>query len=364
MAYYLGKEWTKRDLRSYIGDPQQICGITSYTMNQGKAEGVKGCTVDTGCGFNFTVLPGRGMDIPSASYHGKNIGFRSGTGITSPAYYEEPGINWLRSFYVGLLTTCGITYAGAPDTDQGVNLGLHGRVANAAAEDVKIDQRWEGDEYKLSIEGTMREAMAWIENVIMTRKIETALGRKDFVLTDVIENRGFAPVPLMMLYHINFGFPLLGSGARVMGPIVKTVPRDEEAAKDNGLEECMSYPEPIPGYKEKVMFHNLAADAKGDTFVALSNPDVGDGSPLGVVLRFNIKELPTFTQWKMPQEGFYVTGLEPGTATPIGRGKLRESGELVFIEPQETYRIKIKFEVLDTFDELAGLEKESAVLKG
>jgi hypothetical protein len=92
----------------------------------------------------------------------------------------------------------------------------------------------------------------------LTRTVETSLGRKGFTLHDVIENHGFEPQPLLMLYHFNYGFPLLGPGSKVVGPILKTEPRDEEVRKDKGVEECTVFTEPVAGYKEKVFFHTLA----------------------------------------------------------------------------------------------------------
>ena len=72
MAKYLGKEWKKDELLSVIGDPLQVAGARSFTYNDGKAEGVKGIQVLTGSGLHFTVLPGRGMDIPEAFFQGKS----------------------------------------------------------------------------------------------------------------------------------------------------------------------------------------------------------------------------------------------------------------------------------------------------
>lgn len=122
-------------------------------LQDGKAEGVKAARIDTGSGLSFTILPGRGMDIPDASYRGIPLHFFSGTGITAPTYYEEPGLGWLRSFFVSLLTTCGITYSGAPDEDQGQALGWHGRISNAGAENVCINQEWQDDEYVMTVQG-------------------------------------------------------------------------------------------------------------------------------------------------------------------------------------------------------------------
>jgi hypothetical protein len=302
------------------------------------------------------------MDIPFATYKGRSISFFSGTGITAPGYYEEPGVKWLRSFFGGLLTTCGITQSGAATVDQGTPFGLHGRLANAAAENLCIDQEWEGDEFMISVKGTMREAEAMGENLTLTRRIETSLGARGFRLHDTVHNRGFTAQPLLLLYHFNFGFPLLGPSARVAGPIVTTEGRDEQARRDRGVEESLVVPEPIADYAEKVFFHTLAADAAGRTFIALLNKDPGDGQPLGIVLRWNRKELPSFTHWKMPRKGFYVTGLEPGTATPLGRGALREQGKLSLIEPQASHESTIDFEVLDSPDQFDMIDKEAKKL--
>jgi hypothetical protein len=362
MAWYSGKNWKREELLARIGDPLQIAGARSSVLTDGKADGVRAVEVSTGGGLSFTVLPGRGMDIPFASFRGRAIGFFSATGITSPGYYEEQGLKWLRSFYGGLLTTCGIAQSGAPTVDQGRPYGLHGRLANAAAENVCVDQEWEGDEFVISVKGTMREAEAMGENLTLTRRIETRLGARGFRLHDTVRNRGFAAQPLLLLYHFNFGFPLLSPSARIAGPIVTTVGRDDEARRDRGVEESLILPEPVPDYAEKVFFHTLARDADGRTFIALLNPDTGDGQPMGIVLRWNVKELPIFSHWKMPRKGFYVTGLEPCTAAPLGRGTLREQGKLPMIEPQASHESAIDFEVLDSIDQFEKIEQEARKL--
>lgn len=360
MAWYAGRKWSRQELAGLVGDPAQIAGARASVLSDGKAEGVRAVEVSTGSGLVFTVLPGRGMDIAHASFKGKALSFLSGTGVTSPAYYEEPGAAWLRTFYAGLLTTCGITNCGAPSVDQGRPFGLHGRMSNAAAENLSIEQDWQGDEYEIRIAGTLRETTAMMENMSLRRSVQTRLGAKGFRLCDTVSNRGFDPQPLMLLYHFNYGFPLLSARSHIVGPILRTDPRDEEARRDRGVEECLRFPDPAPGYQEKVFFHTMAADADGRTFIALVNPDCGDGTALGIVARWNTKELPVLTEWKMPRKGFYVVGLEPGTVTPIGRGPLREKGALPLLAGQESSTVTIDFEVLDSAREIEAIEKEAA----
>jgi len=362
MANFLGRDWTKKELLAWIGDPAQIAGARFFEYAEGKARGVRGVSVRTGGGLQFTVLPGRGMDISEVTFQGNALSFLSGTGITSPAYYEEPGFGWLRSFFAGILTTCGIANSGAPSTDMGEPFGLHGRVSNAEAEDVCIDQHWENDEYVISLKGMMREVKAMFEHLTLTRTVKTQLGSRKIRIMDRIENRGFGPQPLMMLYHFNFGFPLLGPNTRIVGPVRRTEPRDEEAARDRGVEECMQFPDPVQDYSEKVFFHTLDADRDGNTFMALLNRDIGDGTALGVLLRFNKNQLPTFTEWKMPRKGFYVLGLEPGTTEPLGRGALRDSGKLPFIEGQHVHDVDIDFQILRSKEEFDAVEREAKEL--
>ena len=364
MAMYAGRKWTREELTARIGDPHQVAGARGSILTDGKADGVRAVDVTTGSGFSFTVLPGRGMDIPFASWKGKAIAFVSGTGITSPAYYDERSLEWRRSFYAGLLTTCGIGNAGAPNVDQGKAFGLHGRLSNAAAENLCTDQEWEGDELTIRLKGTMRETEAMVENLSLTRTIETRLGDKGLRIRDTVRNKGFAPQPMMLLYHFNFGFPLLSPSAKVVGPITKTVPNNEESGRDRGVEECRGFPEPVQGYTEKVFFHTLSGRADGSTFIALVNRDTGDGQPMGIVLRWSNRQLPSFTQWKMPCKGFYVVGLEPGNCTPVGRGALREKGALPMIDGQASYDVAIDFEVLDTAAEIDAIEKEARQLAG
>jgi hypothetical protein len=75
MAECLGRRWKKQELISLIGDPQQIARITRCTLDEGKAAGVQALQVNTGGGLQFTVLPGRGMDI-AVEQEWKGEGYR------------------------------------------------------------------------------------------------------------------------------------------------------------------------------------------------------------------------------------------------------------------------------------------------
>ncbi|MBO9573593.1 MAG: DUF4432 family protein, partial [Chitinophagaceae bacterium] len=123
----------RRFLQSRVGDISQIAGLKRYAFTEGKAKGVEAVDVKTGSGLNFTILPGRGMDLAWAEFRGIPFGYISKTGIVSPEYYESKDLEWLRTFFAGLLTTCGLSNVG-PMTDEPhpvfgtQHFGLHGRI--------------------------------------------------------------------------------------------------------------------------------------------------------------------------------------------------------------------------------------------
>ena len=92
-------------------------------MLGGRQDGVRIVHFRNGSGLEFTVVSDRGMDIASVRFKGHQISFLSGTGITAPSYFHSSGAEWLRTFFAGALTTCGITYFGPPQMDNGKNLG-------------------------------------------------------------------------------------------------------------------------------------------------------------------------------------------------------------------------------------------------
>ena len=55
---------------------------------------------------------------------GKPFSWISKTGITAPAYYEKDDKSWLRGFYGGLITTCGLKNIGGSVGEQGLTAGL------------------------------------------------------------------------------------------------------------------------------------------------------------------------------------------------------------------------------------------------
>lgn len=348
MAKLFRNELSKNLLMKRVGDISQVAGVRTYTLREGRADGVKAVDVRTQA-LNFTVLMDRGMDIAWADYKGTPISYISNTGICSPVLFEEQGKGFLRNFTAGLLTTCGLNSFGTPCQDAGEEFGLHGRISNIAAENEAVYAEWEGDEYVIRLRGKIRQSCVFGENLTLTREIETRLLSDNLMIRDTVENCGFSVQPLMLLYHVNFGYPIVDKDTVLVQSKSIVKPRDEESRK--GIDTYNVFSNPIPDFKEQVFYHDMQPDAKGFVTACLYNKSLGENG-LGAYVRFNKNEMPCMCEWKQMGEGEYVVGLEPSTGYPEGRAQARKDDQIVFLQPGEKKHIQIEIGVVDLIDRL------------
>ena len=360
MARLFGKEYSREELLKRVGGMSQLGSVKAVELVDGNERGVRAAEVKTGAGLNFTVLLDRGLDISAAEYCGQSLCWRSSTGDTHPAFYEPEGLSWLRSFYGGLLTTCGLTYFGSPNVDQGQALGLHGRASNIPAKNVSMNGKWDGDEYTIWVQGDVQETAVFQENLILHRKIWARLGEKRLFIDDEVENAGFNTTEHMMLYHINGGFPVVDEGSRIVAPFLKTEPRTEDAKA--GLEKFFMFQGPTPGFRERVYYHDVATDVSGFVYSALINKGFDQGQGFGFYIKYKKAQLPVLIEWKMNGEGVYVVGMEPGTNTADGRALERKAGRLIFLEPGESRFYNLEIGVLAGEEEIGDFEEKVKTL--
>lgn len=329
----------KEELLKRVGNMEQIAGIKLTELSDGFERNVRVAMVKNG-ELNFLVAMDRGMDIVNAEYKGIPLSWISPTGIVAPSFYEPEMLGWLRGFPGGLMTTCGLTYMGAPTSDEGENLGLHGRISYSPANLLHADAHWNEGSYEMILEGEVRESKVFEPNIVLRRRITTFLSERCIKIRDSVTNYGWKTQPLMILYHVNIGFPILDDGSRFLSTTHYLIPRDKEARED--VEYFSSVHEPRPDYREKVYFHDMLADDDGNAYAAIVNDRLG----LGTYVKYSKRELPRFIQWKMLGEGTYVMGMEPANSLVLGRDKERAWKTLEYIKPQETREFNLEIGVL------------------
>lgn len=341
MSIHPGK--SAAELSRYTGNMKQIAGVERVILDDGKARGIRAMHVYNDTGLEYDVLLDRGMDIGQARYKGVNLAYMTPTGYANPAFYEEEDVRWLRNWHAGLLTGCGFQNVGIPQSykepEPNGPSGLHGRLSNTPAEQCAGTASWQNDEYVMEVTGKVRTSSFFGENLVLTRSITTTAGTSRLVIKDTVRNEGYRPAPLMFLYHINAGYPLLTEQAVLTAEDHEILPRDDHAAQ--GIDHWQECTAPQEGIQEQCYFHDIPADSDGMAHMSLEN------QPLGLALTISCrkKELPLFNQWKMMGAGEYVMGIEPCNCRPDGRAAERQNGTLHMLEPQEARDFHVEIAV-------------------
>ncbi len=373
MTELFGRSWSRTEIAARTGGLAQVAGVELLEFADGPERGVRLLEFRTGAGLSFKVALERGFDLLAADYRGIPIGWRSPTGPRHPALAEvedSRGWGFLRSF-TGLLATCGLDHALAPATASAAHYiypgvaerdyPLHGRISQIPARLLGYGERWQGDACTLFAEAEVAQMAVFGENLVLTRRIEAALGGASISVTDRVENRGFRPTPHMLLYHYNFGFPVLDDGAELLLPsraIVHTVHQDLRA---QGTGYRIQGP-PKPDFQEQVYEHDLAAGNDGMAPAALINPKLGPGG-FGIRLDYDRAALPCLIQWQCLQSGLYVLGIEPSTNHVQGRVFAEQRGELICLEHGEAREYRTRLSVLDGAEAIGRVRREIEALQ-
>lgn len=286
-------------------------------------------------GLTVDLLVDRALDIWRASYRGLPLTWVA-PGSPHDADATAP---WLRLFNGGLLTTCGLRHVGPGEVDveSGEASDLHGDVTRQPARKIILTQGWDEDSYALGVTGEVMESSLFGPQLRLERSYQMSLTEGELTLTDVLTNVGDLPQPLMVLYHVNVGYPLVRDGAELHVAGGRTpVPRD--AAAQAGAEDWSLYAAPVPAYAEQVYFHRPHVDDEGCSRALIGH------SELALEVVWDARAAPYLTQWKNTRDGIYVSGVEPANCLPEGRNRARGAGRLDTIEPggERIFRVRLR----------------------
>jgi hypothetical protein len=333
-------------LSDVVSNPMQVGGIETSVLDNGPGRGNRIAWINTGSGLRCKVVIDRAMDIMDACYNQYGLAWISHPGSTTPYHSAHSGMEWLRSFGGGLLTTCGLSHVGGPESDEYGDRGLHGRVSNLPAELVSIGQPdIPQGKMEMSITGITRETSVFGPSLEIRRTISAKMGQPLINIRDEVRNAGNQPVPHMLLYHCNFGWPLVDEGTEIHW---SGEWHSRGGAGDNKIfreghdfHRCLPPQADHSGTGEACAFIQPGADAGGTCHCGLYNPKLN----LAVMIRFNKQELPWLCNWQHWGRGEYVTALEPATNPPAGQKQARERGDLIQLEPGEARSYHLELEV-------------------
>ena len=260
----------------------------------------------------FEVVVDRCFDIAGARVRQVPIGWRSATEIVAPWFVENAGFGPHRSFFGGLLKTCGLDHIGLPAQNElsgerqaAGEFPMHGRISGAPGRlrGYGVQATPDGG-LEAFVEGTVSQVAVFDEHLTLQRRISLAIGKAIIRVADTVTNHGLRPVPLAMLYHVNVGWPVLSPNAtlKMPGDLVR------------GIHDYMPIAGPAAnGLSRTWMFEaNRGPDGMARAGIANSNIDTNQSA--GLMVSWNPAVLPTMLQWQMNMRaGNYVLALEPCT---------------------------------------------------
>jgi hypothetical protein len=316
--------------------------VQKLTLHGGKQEGVDLIVIDNGK-LQIRIVPTRGLNILDVKMGDLKLGWDSPVKqIVHPQHIRlesRGGLGWLEGFNEWM-ARCGLEFAGHPGKDEFINntgdkasmdLTLHGKISNIPAAEVQviIDPQ---PPHRIRVRGIVDEQSFYGPKLQLTAEVSTEPGSDTFRIEDSVKNYGAFEQEFQLIYHANFGAPILEKNARVIAATKRVSPMNEHAGK--GVENFSVYAEPTRGFIEQVYLIEPYANDAGNTAVMLQNA-AGDKA---ASMTFSTKQLPYLTIWKNTAavEDGYVTGLEPATGFPFNRRVERLFGRVPKLGAGET----------------------------
>jgi len=310
----------------YLCHPQQVYTLRRVTIDEGKARGSQVIEIATGGGLQVDLLPDSGLDIGQVRFRGVNMSWISKNGPDAPRCDIPFENEFLKYFPGGLMYTGGLRSAGPGNRDGDEWHPLHGRCHSLSASEVSA--RVEGDEIVVS--GVLRETALFGHALQLRREYRIPVFGAEIRLSDELTNLAHQSEEYQLLYHCNFGWPLVSEEAHVELPEKRrTTPRTPFAA--TGLGQEHTFVKPVPGEEERVFFHEDMEHR-----VALVNPAIHTR----MTLTWS-DTLPILSHWRSMASGDYVCGLEPSNSYIMGRSAERENGTLPVLKPFESVRTQL-----------------------
>lgn len=288
-----------------LANLDHVASAVESVVRDGGAVGCRAIDLRVWDGIDVRVLPDRGFDLGAAWFGGVPLAWTSVVGEVPPL--DRPrGLSWLEAFGGGLLTTCGLHHVGDPAGEQ----PLHGSFSQRMARDVRIERRLEDGHAVIEASAAIFDGDALDGGLELVRSVRTRTGEGLLEVEDLVRNVASRALAAPILYHVNFGAPLWGAGAKIALASDRIVSADAgELPRESWLEAgAVGVGEPRSGEHLGL----LAVD--GWARATLRSPATG----IELELRWEVAGLPRLQQWIHPAAGAWALALEPANCLEMG----------------------------------------------
>lgn len=344
-----------------LGIKSEIFSVENVILKGGKQEGTELLTIKSN-NFSIKLSPTRGLGVISVVGDGIRMGWDSPVNeIVNPKFINlesRSGLGWLDGFNE-MMVRCGFEWTGHAVQADGMIYTLHGRAQNTPVSKliVAIDDK---APYTINVKGLIKENTFKKSNLETWVSLSYVPGTKEFIVHDTITNKGDYIKDYQIIYHSNYGTPILEEGAKFVAPVKEISPFNDYAQA--GLKTWQTYLGPTKNFDEMVFNVYPYADEKGDTQVMVTNK-AGDKA---AGIAFNINQLPVLSLWKNTdtlKQG-YVTGLEPGTSFAYPVTIEREQKRVRQLDPGQSAEFILKYNLLSSKDEVTKYAAKIKAIQG
>lgn len=292
-------------LPALVGDLRQLASVQRIVLADGPDAGQKLIALSTGGGLDVQLKEEGSLDIRSLHLRGMPVGWRHPAGDAG---------NPQRAL-TGFLVTCGLENVRAARD----GLPQHGSLALSPVRVTGLGADWDAREPRLFVAGEITRPLPCGAVLRLTRRVTAPIGGTRLMIEDRVENVSATPAEMMILYHLNFGFPVAGPGCMVrLG--------DRRIA---GIDA--STPEEAPG--------NPRCYRREDGGpVTLDRPAIGGWPGLRMQLTADTGALPFLQTWRDGRRHRNILALEPCNCA------LRADGTSVggtLLAPGETWQSRL-----------------------
>ena len=289
--------------------------IEQKVLHGGKQEGSKILTIHSKDGLTITLSPTRGMNLLRIEGFGSRMGWDSPVKeVVNPAFINlesRNGLGWLEGFNE-MMVRCGYEWTGHPVTADGQIYTLHGKAGNTPASLVEVEVA-DSAPYEIRIRGLVKESTFKKADLQTLTELRYVPGSNSFSLHDVLTNHADYPHDYQIIYHSNFGTPILEEGARFLAPISSISPFNDYAK--SGLKTWQTYQGPTKDFDDTV------------------------------------------------KQG-YVTGIEPGTSYAYPVTIEREQKRVKQLQPGASAQFDLTYTLLHDSAQVAAVEQKIAKIQG
>ncbi len=333
------------ELRRRSIDPARIAGVSPIVFDDPQRRGVHALQVRNATGLGLTLVPDRGLDASELLFGGVPLTWY-GPGNAAPSSSLDPSTDaFNRTFFGGLVTTCGMDAFGPPGRDRFGAWPQHGHFNHLAARDVRYGAIGEGPTATIEVKGTVLQFAMFGAALRIERTWTIGMYENTVMLHDRVSNDGGNVQPHMVLYHCNIGWPMLDDQMYWMVNASESTPRDEVAAK--AFEQRFLGGAPQDAFAEEVFVHTPLAGDDGWAAATAINPRLQGGLSLSIA--YLPAQLPALFSWRMLGYGTYVMAAEPANCANVrGRAAAAADRTLPMLEPGEARDYELRFSVSAT----------------